>query len=304
MDNAIKYGYKFEIIQGYEFQKGNVFKEYIEKLYQLRLQYPKTHPMNYIAKLLMNSLYGKFGMKMESTEVMVFDVSNEVGKTCFKETFDLWSESVIDLVEVDNYIILIRQTLMAFNYNEEQDMFHGLDINIAIATAITSYARIHMSKFKNYLNFNLYYSDTDSIVIDSPLPNEMVGNNLGQVKLEHIINKAIFLALAKGTKVYALEDEDGTITIKIKGVKKEVTEEIGLDMFEYLLVKDSSKEFKQFKWFKKILQGEITIDQVAYTLKATSNKRMAIYQNINGLDIFTGTRPYNYDNIIDQIDNK
>jgi hypothetical protein len=75
-------------------------------------------------------------------------------------------------------------------------------------------------------------------------------------------------------------------------------------MVEDLLVKDSSKEFTQEKWFKKTLEGDITIDQVAYTLKATSNKRMAIYQNINGLDIFTGTRPYNYDNIIDQIDKK
>jgi hypothetical protein len=31
-------------------------------LYNLRTQYPTSHPLNYIAKLLMNSLYGRLGM--------------------------------------------------------------------------------------------------------------------------------------------------------------------------------------------------------------------------------------------------
>ena len=31
-------------------------------MYKLRLEYSKSDPMNLIAKLLMNSLYGRFGM--------------------------------------------------------------------------------------------------------------------------------------------------------------------------------------------------------------------------------------------------
>ena len=42
------------------------------------------------------------------------------------------------------------------------------NINIAIAAAITSYARIYMAQFKNSNDFKLYYSDTDSIYIDKP----------------------------------------------------------------------------------------------------------------------------------------
>ena len=37
-------------------------------MYNLRLQYDKGTPMNLIAKLLMNSLYGKFAMKLERKE--------------------------------------------------------------------------------------------------------------------------------------------------------------------------------------------------------------------------------------------
>jgi hypothetical protein len=48
MDNAKKYGYKFNIKWGYTFNRSNVFKNYIEVLYKLRLEYPKSDPMNYI----------------------------------------------------------------------------------------------------------------------------------------------------------------------------------------------------------------------------------------------------------------
>jgi len=55
MDNAAaNFGYTFEILKGYEFQKGYIFKEYVEKMYNLRLEYAKNHPMNLIAKLLIN----------------------------------------------------------------------------------------------------------------------------------------------------------------------------------------------------------------------------------------------------------
>jgi hypothetical protein len=53
-----------------------------------------------------------------------------------------------------------------------------------------------LSYFKNNPNFRLYYSDTDSIIIDTPLPDYLVGTKLGQVKLEHVINRGIFFILA------------------------------------------------------------------------------------------------------------
>jgi len=62
MDNAKKLGYKFEILWGYTFNKENIFKEYVDNLYELRLKYNKSDPLNFTAKLLLNSLYGRFGM--------------------------------------------------------------------------------------------------------------------------------------------------------------------------------------------------------------------------------------------------
>ena len=54
--------------------------------------------------------------------------------------------------------------------------------NVAIAAAVTSYARIHMMDYK--MKYDCYYSDTDSIFISEKLPNFEIGYDLGQMKDE------------------------------------------------------------------------------------------------------------------------
>jgi len=263
MDNAVKYGYTFEILHGYQFETGNIFENYVLKMYNLRQEYDKSNAMNLIAKLLMNSLYGKFGMKLDSTEIDMYDTSTEEGENTLRKMMDIWGETIEDYVKIDNHYLIIRNTRLSIKYNEKEDMYHGQDINIAIASAITAGARVHMSYFKNNPLFNLYYSDTDSAVTDSPIPAHMVGSGLGQMKLEHTINRAVFLA----PKVYGLEDMDGNEIIKVKGITHNTACELTLNDLEQLLVKDSSREFNQEKWYKKVIEGEISIKDVAYTLK-------------------------------------
>lgn len=291
MDNAIKNGYTFEILSGYLFDKGNIFSGYVNKMYALRKQYDKSHAMNLIAKLLMNSLYGKFGMKLENTIVDIFDISTEEGKEKFKEMLDIMGESIKEYIEIDtDKYIIVRDSLINLKYDETLDMYHGQDVNIAIASAITSYARVHMSAFKNNPNYNLYYSDTDSIVIDKALDPSFVGNVLGQLKLEHTIKKAVFLA----PKVYGIIDTDGNKIIKVKGITHDLSSQLSIIDLENLLVENTSKEFTQEKWYKKVMEGEITISDIAYNLKATNTKRVAIYKD----GIFDDTRPYHYNELI------
>jgi hypothetical protein len=54
--------------------------------------------------------------------------------------------------------------------------------NVAIASAVTAYAQMEMIKYKTLPGINVYYSDTDSLFIDKPLPAEMVGDELGKMK--------------------------------------------------------------------------------------------------------------------------
>jgi len=287
MDNAIKFGYTFEIIKGYQFDRDNIFEGYVTKMYNLRKEYLSGHPMNLIAKLLLNSLYGKFGMKVEKTTVDIFNLNTDADKLALKTLLESAGESIQDFIQIDdNKYLFVRNTLSNI-LNE--DTYHGSDVNIAIASTITAGARVHMSQFKNNPLFNLYYSDTDSIVIDKPLPNEFIGKDLGLVKLEHVIKKAVFLA----PKVYGLIDTEGNETIKIKGVTDEVTSTIHINDLDHLLIKDSSRVFNQHKWYKSLIQGNISISDVLYNLKVTSNKRNAVYVD----EVFNSTEPLNYEEI-------
>jgi len=129
---------------------------------------------------------------------------------------------------------------------DQQTMLYGNlethNVSISIVSTIIAYAKIHMSQFKNNLNFNLYYSDTDSIYIDKLLPDELVSRKiLGKMKLEHVINKAIFLS----PKVCYLKDENGKVIYKVKGLKHEI--ELTINDFENLLFQESLLEKYQTK---------------------------------------------------------
>jgi DNA polymerase type B, organellar and viral len=291
MDNAMKYGYTFEIIKGYQFDTEKVFHEYVNTMYELRLSYPKDHPLNLVAKLLMNSLYGKLGMKSQMTKVEIYKIESDEDKQLLKELIELWGYTIKDfvLLGATQHLVIIRDATV--NLSNESESYHSVDVNIALASAITAEARILMSLFKNNNNFHLYYSDTDSIVIDSPLPEALVGNKLGQVKLEYVIKKAVFLA----PKVYALITEDQNEIVKVKGITQEALTKEGIhyDNLAKLLIQGSSRALTQDKWYKNIMEGTITISDIAYTLKATSNKRLPIY--IDG--VYEKTIPYNYNQI-------
>jgi len=131
-----------------------------------------------------------------------------------------------------------------------------------------------MSQFKNNPSFpNLYYSDTDSVYFDGPLPENFISNTvLGKLKLEGIWDKALFLA----PKVYALtNDQTGESVIKVKGLTKDAIKRnnVTFELLTTLLTKDYKLTFNQNKWFKSLSEANIKIVDQIYTLQVTDSKR-------------------------------
>jgi hypothetical protein len=62
INNAMAFGYKFKILRGYLFNREHIFKGYVDFLYNLKVNSAKATPDYIIAKLLLNTLYGRFGM--------------------------------------------------------------------------------------------------------------------------------------------------------------------------------------------------------------------------------------------------
>ena len=269
MYNAQKYGYKFEILRGYKFERGIVFKTYVELLYGLRTQYNKSEPLNYIAKILLNSLYGRFGMSVINTEY------NILSKEDFNNLPLDKRETIVETVTLGDKI------LVCFNI-ESINEFESY-ISVSIAAAITAYSRIHMSQFKNNPNIRLFYTDTDSIFTDKDIPEYLIGKDLGQFKDELKgcqIKKAYFL----GIKKYGYVDSNGKIHSIFSGVERDslTWNEIEQVANGFTIMKNSSvKFFKSFNNLNITIQNNLKTSIEFRTRKLNiNNKYLPIKINI------------------------
>lgn len=261
--NAMELGYKFKILRGYLFEKEDIFSKYVDFLYTLKKESKKDSPDYLISKMLLNSLYGRLGMSPIMEKHII--VKEE-------DTIKLHNKHTISKV----IPLLNGKELISFfdnlNNNIEETFIPNKNISIVVSSIVTASARIYMSKFKKFSHLNIYYTDTDSIDVDQELDPKYVGEELGQMKLEHTFKEAIFLA----PKVYGgLTDKYEYV--KIKGLKNPIP----YSNLKGLLKKDSKLEIEQDKWYRDISKGEINIKNEIYTLMVTDNKRKLIYDQNN-----------------------
>jgi hypothetical protein len=154
----------------------------------------------------MNSLFGKFGMKPIKNIVKIVNKNESNNIHLYHNVIDniLLSEN-LEYIKYSSQINDLFYDLNGLDIYIE--LFNNLDISknefetsLPIAIAVTAYARMYMNDFIN--EYNCYNTDTDSLAIDSELPNNYIGNELGQFKLEFIADEAYFIS----PKLYYLEN--------------------------------------------------------------------------------------------------
>lgn len=280
IENAKKYGYNFKVLKGYTFERRKIFTEYVNKFYDIKRSCAKNDPWYIIAKLLLNGLYGKFGMCPYKDKHEIID-NDELYK--YVDNFKV--SSTLDLKN--------NKQLISYSDDNESDEDYSTtpNVNISISAAITAYGRIVMSKYKNRNDFNLFYSDTDCIDIDRPLEDiNAVGPEIGKMKLEHIFSKIVYVA----PKVYGGYSITKNKEIsKIKGLK---IKNFPFEKLEKLLdLNNNLPPIKQDKWYKDISNRKIDVIEENYTLMVTGNKRKINYNKENQI---INSEPF----IIDEID--
>ena len=125
------------------------------------------------SKLLMNNLYGRFGMSPH--KIYNFIIKNE---SVDKFIANSNSKIVEDIIDLHNGKSLILYKVNKI-YNDEIIENNNM-INVAMANSITAYARITMSKWLTYKNINIWMTDNDSLINDTILSTS---NELGEFKL-------------------------------------------------------------------------------------------------------------------------
>jgi hypothetical protein len=150
-----------------------------------------------------------------------------------------------DSLELDENIELVSYTK---NLSNEEELSTFSNINVAIASSITAYARIIMSKIKTEYSNNIYYSDTDSIDLDIKLPDKYLSDNLGDYKLENIFKEVVYIA----PKVYAAISDKKEEYLIIKGYQED---NLSLDLEINLSKKDRENPIE----FQNILKDVVCL---------------------------------------------
>lgn len=214
-------GYTVIPIAGYLFDRmESPFNEFVSSIFGNRLKAKEegNEALSYVYKILMNSLYGRFGINPKSTTSEIH-TEEERSKLIQHPTF-----KDADLLEMDKELAdkdydKGNVWLMTFNVNTESDAAHWnppKNAAVQIAAAITACARIYMYPYIS--REDCYYTDTDSVILGKPLPEEMISSKvLGKLKLEYIIKSGYFLA----PKAYTFDPKEGNQIVKYKGAAKE-----------------------------------------------------------------------------------
>ena len=202
------YDAQYEILKVVGWKKANyVFKDYIDRWYKVKKN-AKNDVERSLAKLMLNSLYGKFGMN-----------DNRVTKMP---------------VAIDDKIIYrVQENNTTYYYKE-------------VASYITSKARCKLASFMNRCYDKFLYCDTDSVYyigheIPEVFKDVVDAKKLGYWKYEGHYTR--FKALK--AKCYIKQLDDGTIERRIAGCPKECAEQITFENFAPNLKLTNAKKCKK-----------------------------------------------------------
>lgn len=217
----------------------DLFSEYVNKFFTIKNT--SKGAKKAIAKLLLNTLYGKFGMKRQRETYINIDYIEEL------------KENGIKFVQLDHELGDVLKAIIDLESEY---------IQVSIASHVTAYSRIYLHQSLQKMldkGNNLFYCDTDSGVFDKEM-EENVGKDLGLWDLENVVLEGIYIQ----PKLYyekTLKEEvkkgKGIPNNIRKNYKKETYEEIlemiqgGQDRIELFEGVEKPKKF-----LSKLKKGE------------------------------------------------
>ena len=207
----LEQGYIKYFHSAYAYNRYPIFDDYIISLYACRQEYKKSGDTSrdMLVKLMLNSLYGKFGQRNNVKWELIEPSSSEY--TVMANTGDdrftaAWEGVYKEYMQIGSELYALTPEHPTLSRNSV----------CAIAGYITSKARATLWKGLAAVidkGGELYMCDTDSVVCSVELPPEMVSDTeLGKFKLEDTVpgHTCVFVA----PKHYEMEGR-----IRIKGIR-------------------------------------------------------------------------------------
>jgi len=201
---GIKHGHVKKVSKLACYKKAIIFKKFVDYFYNKRIEFFKSNNLafSYVCKLILNSLYGKFGQK---TSIVAY-----AGKTNLKRNF---RRPGIHFKTRKSFMRTVFFGREVITWEGEEEAHNSMPV---ISAHVTDYARLYLwSLIEKAGRVNCFYCDTDSIIVNEKGYKRLSGfldpDKLGMLKVEEISTKVEI----KGAKNYVFGKEE-----KIKGIPK------------------------------------------------------------------------------------
>jgi hypothetical protein len=216
----------------------------------------KNPGLRALAKLCLNSMWGKFGQRPNMTQTKIIsDIS---------EYYALENDKRVEILnwrivcnDADGYPMVNVE----YNYKDyecpDQD-----STNVYIAIFTTSQARLKLYGLLHQLQDRVLYFDTDSVIYvwDENAPKIKEGNFLGEPKNELGSDDYITEFTTTGPKSYAYTTKKNEVCCKIKGftLNYENSQVLNMNSLSKLVAKEGVLSDEEKQQYKTINESKIT----------------------------------------------
>lgn len=186
------------------YERAHLFADYVNFFYSKRLEFESTKSFAYayLCKLMLNSLYGKFGQRSEEWEFVCDDPARH---------YDWWQEYDYQKKRLFTYRCINHRVEVSTGYQE------GYNALVAISAEVTANARLYLWELCCAAGLgNVYYVDTDSLIVNldglENLTPFIDQKELGKLKVVDTSDRLT---------IHNLKDYSFGGRVKIKGVKRD-----------------------------------------------------------------------------------
>ena len=181
----------------------------------IQLEYHKIEKnpgLRTLAKLMLNSMWGKFGQRLNKTQIQTFDDPQAFHRFLDSDVLDIRHVSVIndDMVE-------------AHYQHHKEDIRVSPNLNIFVACFTTCWARLKLYDTLQALGERVLYFDTDSVIYLEETPTQFqpdLGPYLGDFTSEFKDeDEYIQEFVSAGPKNYGYTTNKGHVECKVRGFR-------------------------------------------------------------------------------------
>ena len=154
---------------------------YIREYYEhegIQLEYDKIEynaGLRTLAKMMFNSMWGKFGQRLNKTQVQQFDDPQAFHRFLDTVTLDV------------RHVFIINDAMVEVHYQyQDEDIPMSPNLNIFVAAFTTCWTRLRLYEALELLGERVLYYDTDSVIFleEEGQPSSVLGDYLGNFTSE------------------------------------------------------------------------------------------------------------------------